>query len=194
MTCPKESELALYTGREAPGRRMAKVKHHVTSCPRCAERVAEFGLVRSAVASSGSQMPASTRDQVRAEILSRISREPIGGARRHLLPPTLRIACVAIVLLVSVSLVPTLQPPRPGVFPLKTVFEAHKPPPSAFVVSDRPASSSESIELAPSRFAGPGNFESAQLSLVETSDGGTGIVQLRIPAKDSSLEIHWIIE
>lgn len=194
MTCPKESELALLAGREAPRRRIARVEHHVRRCPLCANRVAEFGLIRSAVASSGSQMPASIRDQVRAEILSRISREPIGGAGRHLLPPTLRIASVAIVLLVSASLVPTLQPPRPGVFPLKMVFEAHKPPPRAFVVSDRPASSSESMELASSRFAGPGNLESAQLSLVETSAGGAGIVQLRIPAKDSSLEIHWIIE
>ena len=194
MTCPKESELALFAGREAPRRHTARVEHHVRRCPRCAKRVAEFGLVRFAVASSGSQMPASTRDQVRAEILSRISREPIGGAGRHLLPRTLRIACVAIALLVSASLVPTLQPPRPGVFPLRMVFEAHKPPPRAFVVSDQPGSSSESIALASTRSAGPGNLESAQLSLVETSDGGAGIVHLRIPTKDTSLEIHWIIE
>lgn len=194
MTCPKESELALYAGSEAPRRRIAMVEHHVRICSQCADRVTEYGLVRSAVASSGSQMPPSTRDKVRAEILSQISREPIGGLGRHLLPPAFRIACVAIVLLVSATLVPPLQPPRPGVFPLKMVFEAHKPPPRAFVISDRPGSSSELKALASSRFAGPGNFESAQLSLVETSDGGTGIVQLRIPAKDSSLEIHWIIE
>ena len=194
MTCPKESDLALYAGREAPRRRIAKVEHHVKRCPRCADRVAEFGLVRSAVASSGSQMPPSIRKKVRVEILSQISREPLRGAGHHLLPPILRIACVAVVLLVSASLVPILQPPRPSAFPLKMAFEAQKPPPRAFFVSDRPASSSESIALASTRFAGPGNFESAQLSLVETSAGEAGIVQLRIPAKDSSLEIHWIIE
>ena len=194
MTCPKESELALYAGREAPRRRIAKVEHHVKRCPRCADRVAEFGLVRSAVASSGSQMPPSIRNEVRSEILSQISREPIGGTGRPLLPPVLRIACVAVVLLVSASLFPTLQPPHPSAFPLEMAFEVHRPPPRAFVVSDRPANSSESAALASTRFAGPGNFESAQLSLVETSAGGAGIVQLRIPAKDSSLEIHWIIE
>ena len=187
MTCPKESELALYAGREAPHRRIAKVERHVRRCPRCAHRVAQFGLVRSAVASSGSQMPPSTRDQVRAEILSQISREPIGSAGRHPLLPILRIACVAIVLLVSASLVPTLQLPRPSVLPLEVAFEAHKPPPRAFVVSERPASSSEPMPLASPRFAGPGNLESAELSFVATSDGGTRIAQLRIPAKDPSL-------
>ena len=194
MTCPPESELALYAGGEAPDRRIAKVDRHITRCQRCAHRVAEFVLVRSAVASSGSQMHPSTRNQVRAEILSQIAREPIGSAGRHPLLPILRIACIAIVLLVSASLVATLRLPRPSEFPLDVAFEAHKPPPRAFAVSDRPASSSGPMALASSRFAGPRNLESAELSLVETSDGGTTIAQLRIPAKDPSLEIHWIIE
>ena len=194
MTCPPEAELALYAGRDAPDRRIAKVDRHISRCPRCAHRVAEFGLVRSAVASSGSQMPPSTRDEVTAEILRQVSRQPIGSAGRHPLLPILRIACIAIVLVVSASFVPTLQLSRPSEFPLDVAFEAHKPPPRAFVVSDRPAGSSEPKALASSRFAGPGNLQSAELSLVGTSDGGARIAQLRIPTKDPSLEIHWIIE
>ena len=139
-------------------------------------------------------MPPSARDQVRAEILDRISREPSGISGRHPLLPILRIACVPIVLFISASLLPTLQPPHPGEFPLAVAFEAREPPARAFVVSDPPASSSQPIASAPPRFAGPGTLESAQLSVVETSDGLARIAQLRIPAKDPSLEIHWIIE
>lgn len=194
MTCPKEAELALYAGTDAPNRRIARVERHVARCPRCARRVAEFGLIRAAVASSGSQMPASARDQVRAEILSRISGEPMGRAGRHPLVPIVRIACIPIVVLVATSLVPTLRPPAPSEFPLGAPFGAHEPPPRAFVFADRPASSSEPMALVSTGFAGPGNLESARLSLVERSDGRASVLQLHVPAKDPSLEIRWIIE
>ena len=194
MTCPQETELALFAGGEGRDRRISSVESHIRICERCAQEVAEFRLVRSAVATSGSHMLPNAREQVRAEILERISREPLGRAASHPLLPILRIACVLIVLSASAGLVLTLQPPQAGVLPLAAAFDAHRPPAHAFLFSERPEVSLESTTIAPARFDHSGTLESAQLTFVELSDGLTRIAQLRIPAKDPSLEIHWIME
>ena len=136
----------------------------------------------------------NAREQVRAEILARISREPLGRTGRHPLLPVLRIACVLIVLSASAGLVLTLQPPQAGELPLAAVFEAHRPPTRALLFSERRPTHTESTAQAPDRSEGSGILESAQLTFVETSDDLTRIAQLRIPAKDPSLEIHWIME
>ena len=194
MTCPQETELALFAGGEGRDRRISSVEGHIRICERCAQEVVEFRLVRSAVATSGSHMLPNAREQIRAEILERISREPLGRAASHPLLPILRIACVLIVLSASAGLVLTLQPPQAGVMPLASAFDAHRPPAHAFLFSERPEVSPESKTMAPARFDSSGILESAQLKFVELSDGLTRIAQLRIAAKDPSLEIHWIME
>lgn len=194
MTCPQETELALFAGKEGPSRRISRVERHVRTCERCAQAVSEFQLVRSAVASSGSQMLPSARHQVRTEVLDRIAREPSGRTGGHPLLPILRIACVLVVLAASAGLVLTMHPPQAGELPLAAVFEAHRPPASAFLFSERRPPHPESTTRAPDRFEGSGILESAQLTFVEIPDGLTRIAELRIPAKDPSLEIHWIME
>ena len=194
MTCPQETELALLAGKEGPSRRISRVERHVRTCARCAQAVSEFQVVRSAVATSGSQILPSARHQVRTEILDRIAREPLGLTGGHPLLPILRIACVVIVLAGSVGLVLTLNPPQAGELPLAAVFDAHRPPASAFLLSERRPPRPESTTRAPDRFEGSGILESAQLKFVEIPDGLTRIAQLRIPAKDPSLEIRWIME
>jgi anti-sigma factor RsiW len=83
MICPKEIELALYVDGEAPDRRTERLERHVKTRASCARKVLEFRLIRSAVASSGSHMAPTAREQVRAEILARISREPSDRAGSH---------------------------------------------------------------------------------------------------------------
>ncbi len=136
----------------------------------------------------------SAREQARTEILARISREPLGRIGSHPWLPILRIACALIVLSASAGLVRTLQPPQAGELPLAAAFEAHRPPAHAFLFSERPETSTESTTLAPARLEGSGILESAQLTFVEISDGLARIAQLRIPTKDPSLEILWIME
>lgn len=194
MTCPREAELALLAGGEGRDRRISRLDRHVRSCGRCAQAVSEFQVVRSAVATSGSQMLPSVRHQLRTKILDRISREPSGRAGNHPVLPILRIACVLIVLSGSVGLVRTLHPSRSTELPLTAALEIHRPPARAFLFSERRPPRSESTTRAPDRFEGSGKLETVQLALVEASDGLDRIAQLRIPAKNPSLEILWIME
>lgn len=194
MTCPRETELALFAGGEGRDRRISRVERHIRMCERCAQEVAEFRLVRSAVATSGALMLPNAREQVRGEILARISREPLGRTVRHPWLPVLRIACVLIALSASAGMVLTLQPPQDGDISLAAVFEAHRPPAHALLFSGRRPTRTEATVRAPDRFEGAGILEAAELTFVEMSDGPARIAQLRIPTKDPSLEIHWIME
>ena len=194
MTCPQETELALFASGEGRDRRISRLDRHVRSCARCAQAVSEFQVVRSAVATSGSQMLPSARQQVRTEILDRISREPLGRAGKHPLLPVLRIACVLVVLSGSVGLVRTLHPPQAGELPLEAAFKVHRPPARAFVFSEPRVTRAEATIRSLDRFEASGKLETVQLALVVASDGPERIAQLRIPAKNSSLEIHWIME
>ena len=151
-------------------------------------------MVRSAVATSGAQMLPGARQEVRTEILDRISREPLGGAGTHPLLPILRIACVLIVLAGSVGLVRILHPPQAGELPLKAVFEVHRPPARAFLFSEPRVPRTDSTIRSRVRFESSGKLETVQLAFVEAPDGLDTIAQLRIPAKNPSLEIHWIME
>lgn len=195
MTCPNESELALYTGGEATPRQIARVERHVRTCSRCSRKVAEFQLIRSAVATSGSPMPPGAREQVRAEILALISREPSRHAGIRPLLPIASVLGVLIVLLASAGVVSMLQLSQTGELRLALPLNALDPPAHAFMFSApptrEPASSPEPIRAL---LASRGKLESAQLRIVRTEDGLTALAQLRIPASDPSLEIHWIME
>ena len=70
--CPPESELALLADGELPRRRAAEAAIHARECRRCARAAAEFALVRAAVASSGSQLPAAEAERLKAAIMDRI--------------------------------------------------------------------------------------------------------------------------
>ena len=195
MTCPKEAELALYAGGEAALRKTRRVDHHVRTCARCARRVAEFQLIRSAVATSGSQMPPGAREQLRAEILALVSREPSCLAGIHPLVAIGPRACILVALLAWASLGRMLQLPQPGELQLALSSTAQAAPAHAFVLSSpharEPVSSPEPVRP---RLASRGMLESAQLQVVRTADGLTALAQLRIPTSDPSLEIHWIME
>ena len=195
MTCPKEAELALYVGGEAARRRIQRIEHHVRACPRCARKVAEFQWIRSAVATSGSQMASSAREQVRAEIAALISREPAGLVGTHPLLPIIPIACVVIALLASAGLVRTLLIPQAAELQVALPSQAQDPPSHAFLFSaPRARQGAESPEPVQAQVESRGTLESARLEFVQTSDGLVNLAQLRIPTKDPSLEIHWIME
>ncbi len=195
MTCPKEAELGLYAGGEAALRKARRVENHVRTCARCARKVAEFQLVRSAVVTSGSRMPPSAREQVRAEILVLISRESSSVAGIHPLLAIVPIACVLIALIASASLGRMLQLPHESELKLALPLDSLDPPALAFVFSARrapePATSPEPVRPRPKS---RGNLELAQLQIAATADGLATLALLRIPANDPSLEIHWIME
>lgn len=192
MTCPKEAELGLYAGGEAALRKARRVENHVRTCARCARKVAEFQLIRSAVVTSGSRMPPSAREQVRAEILVLISRESSSVAGIH---PLLAIVPIACVLIASASLGRMLQLPHESELKLALPLDSLDPPALAFVFSARrapePATSPEPVRPRPKS---RGNLELAQLRIAATADGLATLALLRIPANDPSLEIHWIME
>ena len=195
MTCPKEADLALYAGGEAARRGIQRVEHHVRACSRCARMVAEFQCIRSAVATSGSQMPSSAREQVTAEIVALISREASRRAGIHPFLPIVPIACIVIALLASAGLVRMLKLPQAGELQVAVSSKALEPPSHAFLFSaPRVREPAESPQPERARMASRGTLESAQLEFMQTADGLARLAQLRIPAKDPSLEVHWIME
>ena len=134
-------------------------------------------------------------EQLQAEIIDRISREASGNMRRFPLLLVLRGAGALLVLysLALFLVVTTVQPLPVNEVPLVTVFDAPEPPARALEVLDRPAGGSTPRTPAALRAHSSSAFESAEFSVLETSDGSTQITQLRISAEDPSLQIHWII-
>ena len=193
MTCPKSDELALYAGGEAALRRIPKVARHVRACPECARTVSEFRLIRSAVASSGSVMRSSARQQMRARILERIACEPAGRAGGRLFQPLLRVACALSILCASLVLAGTLFELRSDRLPLIVAFGPPEAPAQAYRFSSRPASGLKSTPSVSARSGAPSTLEAAGLSVVDRPDGFARVVQLRLPAADPNLEIHWIM-
>ncbi len=195
MTCPKEAELALHGTGDASERLARRVGRHIRMCASCARKVSEFQLVRSAVASSGSAMPPGAREHIRAAILARVGSGPPGRPRSHSSLLLLRIACAVTVVAASAALVRTAWfPPVVELAPL-SALRTPGPPESVLQFSaPRTEDAGPSTGVGREQLERTVGLQSAQLDFVQMADGLARVAQLRIPAEDPSLEIHWIIE
>ena len=194
MNCPKELELSLFAGGDVPERRERRISQHLRSCQACAQAVHEFGVVRSAVMESRAPMPPHLRSALPTQVLSRIAVEQ-GNSNQVSLWHRLRwgvagvaTACVSIAIL-------GLQPDWQALELPRAALSPARPPAQGFTLSGAVrfgSSPAQPAAVRPETAADP--FDAVTLSsIADADDEGSG-VRLRIPSKNSAIEIHWLID
>ncbi len=195
MSCPRDSELALYAGGELKGRRRTWTDGHVRECQPCAKKVGEFHVVRSAVASSAVTIPAGLRAGIRVSVLDRIALDDGGPASRNPLLAGILWACAPLALLAGVAAVWDLLTSEPEMPPLRMAGIAAEVPEGALLLSRQLNTvPPESPGRADSLDEAFGALDSGELIFVEAGEGPGVLAQLRIQTADASIEIHWLID
>ena len=194
MTCPDEYRLSLFASGDLSKRQTHRIEQHLHGCPVCRKAVNEFQLLRSAVSDSGTPIPPHVRSTLATQVLSRIALEQ-GHPSQLSIWNRLRwgIAAVATACL-SIAIWGSLPEQHSLDLPLSALVPA-RPPAQAFIPS-RPLQQGSPASLSPPSMpeTATERLNPLKLSLISDLVDEDKDAVFRIPSRNPSIEIHWLMD
>lgn len=194
MTCPHEYRLSLFASGDLSKRQTRRIEQHLHSCPACTQAVNEFQVLRSAVSDSGTPIPPHVRSTLATQVLSRIALEQ-GHPSQLSIWNRLRWG-IAAVATACLSIAIWGSPPEQHSLdlPLSALMPA-RPPAQAFILS-RPLQQGSPASLSPPSMpeTWTERLDPLKLSLISDLVDEDKDAVFRIPSRNPSIEIHWLMD